>query len=192
MTSLINASTSTGVVVTPDTSGSLAFQSNGTSIATISSSGLTMNSGNIVQSASAAPAFSAYLSSPQSISSGTSTTIAFDTKSFDTASCYNTSTYRFTPNVAGYYSFSVIVQFASAISSGEYQYELDKNGSRAATLFDYTGSSLAYGASSSMLVYANGTTDYFTVVVYQSCGSSKNLNSGATGTLFQAFLARSA
>lgn len=39
MTALINASTSSGVVVTSDTSGSLAFQSNGTTITTISSTG---------------------------------------------------------------------------------------------------------------------------------------------------------
>jgi hypothetical protein len=44
MTASINASTSSGVVVTSDTSGNLDFQSNGTTIATVSSSGLTSSS----------------------------------------------------------------------------------------------------------------------------------------------------
>ena len=44
MTASINASTSSGVVVTSDTSGNLAFQSNGTTVATVSSSGFSSNS----------------------------------------------------------------------------------------------------------------------------------------------------
>ena len=85
MTALINASTSSGVVVTSDTSGSLAFQSNGTSIATISSTGLTMNSGNIVVASTAAPAFSyGQSASGTSVSAATATKIVFDLKDFDT------------------------------------------------------------------------------------------------------------
>lgn len=45
MTASINASTTAGVVVTSDTSGSLAIQSNGTTIATVSSAGLVMPTG---------------------------------------------------------------------------------------------------------------------------------------------------
>lgn len=41
MTASINASTSSGVVVTSDMSGSLALQSNGTNIATVTSTGLS-------------------------------------------------------------------------------------------------------------------------------------------------------
>ena len=44
MTATINASTSSGVIVTSDTSGSLAIQSNGTTIATAGSTGLTISS----------------------------------------------------------------------------------------------------------------------------------------------------
>jgi hypothetical protein len=46
MTATINASTSAGVIVTSDTSGSLAIQSNGTTIATASSTGLQISSYN--------------------------------------------------------------------------------------------------------------------------------------------------
>ena len=44
MTSIINASTVAGVVVSSDTSGNLAIQSNGTTIATAQSTGLSISS----------------------------------------------------------------------------------------------------------------------------------------------------
>jgi len=44
MTATLNASTANGVILTSDTSGSLAIQSNGTTIATAQSSGLTISS----------------------------------------------------------------------------------------------------------------------------------------------------
>ena len=53
------------------------------------------------------PAFQAYLSSNQSISSGTTTKIAFDGEHFDTAGAYDTSNYKFTvpSGQAGKYFF---------------------------------------------------------------------------------------
>jgi hypothetical protein len=50
------------------------------------------------------PAFLAYRStSNQSISNQTETQCQFQTELFDTDSCYDTSTYRFTPTTAGKY-----------------------------------------------------------------------------------------
>lgn len=46
MTASINASTTSGVVVTSDTSGSLAIQGNGTTVATASSTGLAISTYN--------------------------------------------------------------------------------------------------------------------------------------------------
>jgi len=46
MTATLNASTSAGVILTSDTSGSLAIQSNGTTIATASSTGLAISTYN--------------------------------------------------------------------------------------------------------------------------------------------------
>lgn len=52
MTATINASTSAGVIVTSDTSGSLAIQSNGTTLLTATSTGLVAGS-SIITSATA-------------------------------------------------------------------------------------------------------------------------------------------
>lgn len=48
MTASINASTTSGVVVTSDTSGSLALQANGSNIATVSSAGIVMPTGTYI------------------------------------------------------------------------------------------------------------------------------------------------
>ena len=68
MASSINASTSGagGLITTADNTGILQLQSAGTTIATISSTGLALNTGNITLPSGAAPAFSAYQSSAQS------------------------------------------------------------------------------------------------------------------------------
>lgn len=57
MTATLNASTSTGVILTSDTSGSLAIQSNGTTIATASSTGFYAPGGvvQVVSTTTTAP-----------------------------------------------------------------------------------------------------------------------------------------
>ena len=49
------------------------------------------------------PSFLAYVSTGQTISGATQTVLACNTELYDTGSCYDTSTYKFTPNVAGKY-----------------------------------------------------------------------------------------
>jgi hypothetical protein len=102
------------------------------------------------------PAFSAYISATQSVTSGVDTKIAFNTEEFDTANCFDTSTYRFTPTVAGYYEFNLSVSFnGSVITNNEIAFY--KNGSyykRGA--WNTAGQQI----SSSVLIYLNGSTDY--------------------------------
>ena len=76
----------------------------GTSL-TIGSSGDTVAlTSGVKQSNMMYPAFEAYLSSDQTVSSGVQTKIQFDTEDLDTDSAYDNSTnYRFTPQVAGKY-----------------------------------------------------------------------------------------
>ena len=125
MTVLINASNSSGLTITSDTSGNIAFQSQGTTVATISGTGA--NAG-IQMGAAFAPAFSAYQSSGQALSSNTQTKLQFQAKEFDTANCFdNVTNYRFTPTVAGYYQVSGGLAVAS--SATQIQLQVYKNGS---------------------------------------------------------------
>lgn len=140
------------------------------------------------------PAFSAYQSSLQTISSNTVTKVQFQTKEFDTANCFdNVTNYRFTPNVAGYYQIVGCTYFNTSLTTGEIYTTLYKNGASFKTLSDWSASTAQlYTMNGSCIVYANGSTDYFEIYIYQNTGSSKVMYAGNTAVYFQAFLARSA
>jgi len=137
------------------------------------------------------PAFSVYLSASQSISSGTWTKIQFNTKTFDTNSNFdNTTNYRFTPTVAGYYQVNGLA-FIN-IGTSYITTFLYKNGSQ----FQYgiNCSATGNGLTSNLncILYLNGSTDYIELYAQQGSGSSQNLLSGATATSFSAALIRGA
>jgi len=175
----INATTSSGIVATADNTGQLQLQSAGTTIATISSTGLTMNSGNIVQASGAAPAFAAYQlngSANQSVSSDTWTKARIDTEEYDTANCFDTTNYRFTPNVAGYYQINGCLYLRNAAASLLKIVGIYKNGSlyKQGVGIYLTGN--YYTAADtfpvSTLVYLNGTTDYVELWGYISSSAA--------------------
>ena len=144
MTTTINASTSSGLVVTPDNSGNVVLQYNGQS----------------------APVFSVSNNGTQSISSDTSTVIVFNTESFDTNN--NFASNRFTPTVAGYYQLSSSVYWGSG-TGAFVNLNIYKNGSGIIELARATGASGAIGGSS--VVYCNGSTDYIELYWYSASGT---------------------
>jgi hypothetical protein len=138
----------------------------------------------------APPAFSAYQSSAQSISSGTWTKIQFQTEDFDTASCFDNSTnYRFTPNVAGYYQVTGRIRPNS--TNGEAEIGIYKNGSAW-----FHGSNVnvssgnQWGTTATGLLYMNGSTDYVEIYLYVT--NSCTVSTSRQNTYFQAFFARTA
>ena len=112
-----------------------------------------------------APAFRAYLSSSQTVTSSTLTKITLNAENFDTAGCFDTSTYRFTPNVAGYYQFNVTLG-ANASTALTYNYiQIYKNGvNDSVAIYPPYQSTSSYG-SLATLIYLNGTTDYVELYV---------------------------
>jgi hypothetical protein len=132
------------------------------------------------------PAFSAYSTTGQTFSNGTSTKIQFQNEEFDTASCFDNATnYRFTPTVAGYYQVNLCWGTSSVLSS--VVIALFKNGS------DFKrGSSGTLGSTAmSALVYMNGSTDYVEGYVYNFSGGTVT-NAGTEANFFQASLVRAA
>lgn len=123
------------------------------------------------------PTFSAYRNAARNATGGgTWTAIIPDTEEFDTASCYDTTTGRFTPNVAGYYQINGAVYISG--SAGEILAGLYKNG----TGYKY-GSRTApagNGATVSSIIYFNGTTDYVELYVYYDGSSTIALTVGTT------------
>jgi len=136
------------------------------------------------------PAFSAYRSTTQSsVSANTFTKIQFDTEEFDTNSNYdNTTNYRFTPTVAGYYQFNACFQPSA---SGAALVSIYKNGSRVKEgNIIQTGSAGGPNTTVSALIYCNGSTDYVEAYAYDT--SATNIAGSSTATYFQGFLARGA
>jgi hypothetical protein len=156
----INATTSSGIVATADNTGTLQLQSAGTTVATISSTGLTMNSGNIIQASNAAPTFYATrITTNQSVSANTWTKVQCQSEDWDTNSNYdNTTNFRFTPTVAGYYQFSGGLEMNNV--SGFYQIAFYKNGSSHRLSAFYANSTNGTQLSISDLIFCNGTTDF--------------------------------
>ena len=204
MASTINATTSSGIVATADNTGSLALQSAGTTIATISSTGLTMNSGNIVQASGAAPAFSAYWGgADQTISSSTWTKVTLSSELFDTNNNFDSTTnYRFTPTVAGYYQINAAIRIIGNAASNKIL-GIYKNGSVLYSMDTYPPSGVTYTGSYlpvsiSTTIYLNGSTDYIELYGYSN-GTGTGFGGGLGGvniapwdTHMSGFLARSA
>ena len=129
------------------------------------------------------PAFLAYQSSNQTVSSGTATKIQFNTKSIYTNSCYdNTTNYRFTPTVAGYYWLFISIQINSADDFDNIQTLIYKNGSELAHANDRQ--EFFHVGKNFYLSYANGSTDYFEGYWLQGSGTNKDTNNGAVRTYF--------
>lgn len=119
------------------------------------------------------PAFSATGSSFQSFGSGTWTKIAFQTETFDTNNNYDNSTnYRFTPTVAGYYQISTAMYANESGAGGVTIYsEIRKNGTAYAETRMRDDNGQAQNISQSCVVYCNGSTDYIEVYGYISGGT---------------------
>ncbi len=187
---IINASSSGsgGLITTAADSGSLELQSDGTTIATLSSTGLTMAAGKLL--APTGPAFSAYSNAQSSsVTSGVQTKVLFQTEEFDTNSNYDASTSRFTPTVAGYYQVNAALQGAGTINQAQIQ--IFKNGSAFKNGNYVINQANAVIPVLSALIYMNGTTDYLEVYGYLT-GTGLTFYFGLPQTHFQAFLARSA
>jgi hypothetical protein len=138
------------------------------------------------------PAFSAWQSSNTTANNATWTKVQCNTKEFDTASCYdNTTNYRFTPNVAGYYQVNGSAQMVS-ITNSEVTIAIYKNGSAYKQGADYIAPNI-YQLTVGSIVYLNGSTDYIELYIYQSSGSSKSISGNTlTNTYFNACMVRSA
>lgn len=119
------------------------------------------------------PAFYAVTPVTKSASNATTTEMAgYSTPAFDTASCFNTTTGRFTPTVPGYYQLNWVIDFgsngigAASVISGI----LLKNGASFWNAGIQTSGSCFGAVGTSTVVYLNGSTDYVSAAVFQNTG----------------------
>ena len=146
------------------------------------------------------PAFAAYITGTQQLVSAynVDTVVRLNTEHYDTSSCFDTSTYRFTPNVAGYYQInaSVLIDSNSNGTLGGMWASIRKNGSIKyhLLLLFAPGVVGSYMGSGSELIYMNGSTDYIELVYKLASSTSPNpwIFGGEGYTRMSGFLARSA
>jgi len=156
----------------------------------------TQITGNIIQSqiatgvAGTGPAFSAYKTVSQSISSSTFTKITFPSEDYDTNNNFDNSTnYRFTPTIAGYYLIGAGYNAAAGGVPSRTILDIYKNGSQVKRLFDT--STRCDNASGTVMLYLNGSTDYLEVYAY-IVASSPQIYGSASDTFFTGVLVRAA
>jgi hypothetical protein len=160
----------------PDNTGTLVTNTSGSVSQSMLASGV----------AGTGPAFSVSLSGNSALTAAAYTVVPFNAEDFDTANCYSTSTYRFTPTVAGYYALS------GSFTTTDSQIPLIfvyKNGSpykRGA----YTFSAVAFQINMSCLVYLNGSTDYVQLIARTE--SNSTMLGNADSTWFQGYMVRAA
>ena len=145
---------------------------------------------------SSGPAFRAYrASSQQSFTQSTYVKIEFNAESYDTASCFNsTTTYRFTPTTAGYYQLNMGVSFSGTNSGSLKELVIYKNGAAYSLIFSSAGSGTP-GATCTLnggdIIYFNGSTDYAEGYIYDSDASARNVVNGESKSYFSGVWIRS-
>jgi hypothetical protein len=134
------------------------------------------------------PAFSASRTTTQSLTSNTWTKFQGNVEEFDTNSCYDNSTnFRFTPNVAGYYE--VNGRFGIQTADTRLICAIYKNGTEFRRGAD-SGSASFSGLNVSCLVYLNGSTDYIEYFVFSAL--TQNTVSLSSELYFSASMVRAA
>jgi hypothetical protein len=176
---LINTTTTgvLGTTVYGDGAGDLTVQQNGVTINKLT----------------AAPAFSAYrATSAQSFTSATWSKVFYNAESYDTANCYDTTNYRFTPNVAGYYSVNVSVNYSMGTST-TIGLSIYKNGSafRYGPVLQISSISSSTTINANYIVYLNGSTDYIEGYTYSN-GTSPSVVATIEQSYFEACLIKAA
>jgi len=187
MATNIQASQTSGLIISPDQSGVLTLQSGSNTATMPAATGTVMVSGNM-------PTFSAYVGSSQNISATTVSKVQYNTKLWDTAIAYDATTnYRFTPLVAGYYQVNACIGWTS-VPTGESWISIYKNGSEYKRGFDSANGSVTapFGTNVSGLVYFNGSTDYIEIYAYNGTGLTRTVGSYTNVCFFDACLVRTA
>jgi hypothetical protein len=185
----------TGVPVTTVT-GTLPVANGGTGVTTKTGTGAvvlgtspTITGATITVAATAAPAFSAYSSAAQTVTSGVATKVTFDTETYDTNSNFAAS--RFTPTVAGYYQLNATIRY-NGTAPTQYSMYYYKNGAGLGIALVVNVTLGLTIQTTSTLVYLNGSTDY--VEVYADTAATSPTLGAASGNTnyFSGSMVRSA
>ncbi len=131
------------------------------------------------------PLFRAYIASTdQTIPNNSWTKVAFGAETFDPQSTYDTSNYRFTPGVAGYFFINAQVTSANTADFNGFKLRVYKNGSAIA------GMQVRHTYADSITISTmdlSDDNDYYEIYVYQNSGGNSDIRNIDMDNSFQAF-----
>jgi hypothetical protein len=179
-----------GTITTSSGSGTITIGQSGETV-TVPSGATITNSGTATGFTTAGeandPSFHAYNPQNGSIASGTDVVVSNNTELLDSSAAYDTSTYKFTPQVAGYYFLYSNVRYQSSTTDFDrINLVITKNGS--AALHARNNNKDYSTVCVSGIVQANGSSDYFQMTSYQNSGGSISITTAAENTYFGGFL----
>ena len=189
---LANAGTVTGIPASAIDSGTIATARLGSGTASSS----TFLRGDQTYATPAGgtntPAFSAERSGAQTVSNETRTTILFNNEFYDSSSAYDTSTGKFTPQVAGKYFINANIGLDAQANDNYYWgfIELYKNSTFVAeSQQDQRNGGAARTATATVtcVVDMNGSSDFVLIQGYISASSNGNILSILDTSTFSAF-----
>jgi hypothetical protein len=117
----------------------------------------------------------------QNATSGVGAIVTWGTEVFDTNN--NFASNRFTPTVPGKYLLTAST-LGTPASGNFWITEIRKNGTSIAQASAIAASGAGLSAPVAVVADANGTSDYFDVMVYQNSGATVAINTAAANTFF--------
>ena len=141
------------------------------------------------------PLFRVIRSDYQVLANNTDTVISFDNdssgSSFDTNNFYNTSTYRFTPTIAGYYQLTAQLEFSLNSGNNLFGVMIFKNGAEALRVRRWNdGSNSNVNINVTGIVAFNGSSDYAQAYGWQNSGGNISIIQGSGRTFFEGYYIR--
>ena len=131
------------------------------------------------------PYFCANMNGNQECAANTFTTLAFNQESSDSGGCYNTSTYRFTPNVTGRYYISGFIRSAESEDHDNFQLAIYKNGSQ--TRLSNLRHLHYHTAHIDGLIEMNGSSDYVELKLSHDRSGDSTIVGDSVQSQFQGF-----
>jgi hypothetical protein len=130
------------------------------------------------------PAFRAFHSSTQNVSTSTLTTLSFDSETFDSDGTYNTSNGRFTPAVAGKY---VIFAHVRDDDTNSYQFEIEIRTSAENAIAKGVVVNANKDTNSIYTIADLSADEYVFVTAYHAQGGTRTFLGGTTQAYFGGF-----
>ena len=149
----------------------------------------TVTGAGITAGQASDPSFHVYNPQNGSVASNTTVVVSNNTELFDSSSAYNTSDYRFTPQVGGYYYFYCSVRFQSSTNAFDrINVAVRKNGTE---MISGRNDNEDYSTTHvSGIILANGSSDYFDMTAYHTRGSALNISTEDELVYFGGFLVK--